>query len=138
MKVFWRVLLKLFILLLVAAAAAAGAIGWHAYQQSTPGYIIDQYLACLIDNDDEKAFELLDQSEETAMTQEEYAEALKGKRYSLSSGYTVSELQQRVDNNGNEYADFHAEFKNAEDEVQFEDDFVVKKQADTAFGIFDR
>lgn len=138
MKVFGRIIVKLMVVLLIAAAAAAGAVGWRTYQRSDPGYIMDQYLTCLIDNDSRKAYGLLDQSGEAVMTQAQYEEALTGKRYSLSSEFTVSELQKRTDNDGNEYVDFHAEFKSASGETQLEDDFVVKKQEGASFGMFDR
>ncbi len=138
MKAFTRILLKLILLLLIIAAAAGGAVGWRSYQRSKPGYVIDQYLAALIENDSKKAFELLDQSEEASMSEAEYAEALAGKQYSLSSSYTLDETQKRADSNGSEYVDFQVEFKDAEDKTQLAEEFTVKKQSEAAFGIFDR
>lgn len=138
MKAFTRVLLKVILFLLVVAVAAGGAVGWRTYQRSAPDYIMDQYLSLLVDGNDEKAYKLLDQSEEEGMSSEEFAEALKGKQYSLCASCTAEELQKRTDNDGNEYVDFHVEFKNAEDAVQSEENFTVKKQAKAAFGVFDQ
>lgn len=138
MKAFTRILLKLILFLLIVAAAACGAVGWRTYQRSAPDYIMDQYLSLLIDGEDGKAFRLLDQSEEDGMTQEEFAEALKGKQYGLCASCEAQELEKRTDNNGNEYVDFHAEFKDAEGAVQSEENFTVKKQAKAAFGVFDQ
>ena len=76
MKAFMRVLLKLILFCLVVALAAGGAVGFRTYQRSAPDYIIDRYLSLLLEDDSEKAFELLDQSEEDPMTAEKFAEAL--------------------------------------------------------------
>ena len=138
MKAFGRFLLKFFILLLVIAAASGGAIAWRTYQRSEPEYIMNQYLAHLIDGDTEKAFDLLDQSEEALMDKEEYAQALEGKQYGLNVSYSSSEVGRRTDNGGIEYADFHVEFKDAEEAVRLEEDFTVKKQAKAALGVFDQ
>ena len=138
MKAFTRVLLKLTLFLLIVAAAACGAIGWRTYQRGAPDYIMDQYLSLLVDGNDAKAYGLLDQSEDDKMTQDEFEEAVKGKQYGLCASYTAQELEKRTDNNGNEYVDFHAEFRNAEDAVQSEENFTVKKQAKAAFGVFDQ
>lgn len=138
MKVFKRILIKLIIFLLVVAAAGGGAAGWQAYRQSTSEYTIDKYLSHLIDNDSTKAYALLDQSEDGAITMSEYESVLTAKKYSLYAKYQADEVEKRRDNNGNEYTDFHVKFLNAGDEVQFEDDFVVKKQAAAVFGIFDK
>ncbi len=138
MKAFLRIMLKVFLLLLIIAAAAGGAVGWRTYQRSEPGYIMGQYLTLLLDNETEKAYELLDQSEGTVMSAAEYAEALSGKQYSLNASYTSDELEKRVDNDGNAYADFHVEFKDAEGNVQLTEEFTTKKQPKAAFGIFDQ
>lgn len=137
MKVWKRVLLKTVVFLLIMAAAACAAIGWRGTQQSTSDYAINRYLDLLIGNDVEKAYKLLDQSEEEQMNQEEYASALSAKKYSIYASYNVSELNNRRDSNGNEYVDFHAEFLNADGEVQLEEDFTVKKQSEPLMGIFD-
>ncbi len=138
MKAFSRILLKLLLLLLIVALAAGGAIGWRTYQRSNPNYIMDQYLQLLIENNGEKAYELLDQSEESPMNEAEYEEALAGKQYSLNAAYTFDEMEKRVDNDGSEYVDFHVEFKDAEDKVQLTEEFTAKKQAKAAFGVFDQ
>ena len=87
MKVFRRVVVKILIFLLVVAAAGGGAAGWQAYRQGTPDYAMDKYLSYLIDNNADKAYVLLDQSEDGSLTKSEYASALEGKKYSLYSGY---------------------------------------------------
>ncbi len=138
MSVFKRVFLKILFLLLVVVLAGGGAAGWQAYRKSEPEYAMEKYLSYLIDNSSEKAYELLDQSEDAAMTSAEYAEALEEKKYSLYSSYKVDEVEKRRDNEGKEYVDFHAEFLNAGDEVQLEEDFTVKKQAEPLFGVFDQ
>lgn len=138
MKVFRRVLVKVIILLLIVAAAGGGAAGWQAYRQSTPEYAVDKYLTYLIDNNAQKAYALLDQSEDGEITAAEYEEVLSAKKYSLYAKYQADEVEKRRDNEGNEYTDYHVKFLNAADEVQFEDDFVVKKQAEAAFGVFDK
>ena len=138
MKVFRRVVVKILIFLLVVAAAGGGAAGWQAYRQGTPDYAMDKYLSYLIDNNADKAYVLLDQSEDGSLTKSEYASALEGKKYSLYSGYKTEEMEKRRDSDGNEYTDYHVEFVNAGDEVQLEEDFTVKKQADPLFGVFDQ
>lgn len=138
MKAFTRVLLKLFLLLLVIAVAAGGAVGWRTYQRSAPDYTMDRYLSLLINGDDKKAYELLDQSEEELITAEEFSEALQGKQYGLIASYTAQELGDRTDNNGSEYVDFRVEFKDAEGTVQSEENFTLKKQAKAALGFFDQ
>lgn len=137
MKVVKRILIKTVILLLVIAAAGAGAASYRAYRQSTPEYAVRHYLSLLIDNNAEKAFTYLDQSEAQEMSLEEYKGALEAKRYSLYASYTVSETGKRRDSSGNEYTDYKAEFLNAADEVQAEETFTVKKQSNPVFGIFD-
>ncbi len=138
MKAFTRILLKIILLLLFIAAAAGAAIGWRSYQRSEPGYIMNQYLTALIENDSDKAFALLDQSEGITMDEAEYTAALEGRQYSLNSSYTLEETGSRTDNNGSEYVDFHVEFKDAEDKVQLTEELTAKKQAKAAFGVFDQ
>lgn len=79
MKVFKRVLIKFIILLFVVGLSGGGAACWQAYRQSTPEYSIETYLSKLIDNSSDKAYVLLDQSEDAALTEAEYAMALEAK-----------------------------------------------------------
>jgi hypothetical protein len=137
MRAWKRVLIKFVLLLLVITLAGGAAAGWRAYRQSTPEYVMEQYLSLLIDNNSEKAYELLDQSEDATMTAEEYAGALTAMKYSIYASYTVQEVEKRRDNDGNEYTDYHVAFQNAGDEVLAEEDFTVKKQAEAVFGVFD-
>lgn len=137
MKVLRRLLTKLVILVLVITAAGGGACAWQAYRQSTPDYRLEQYLSCLIENDTEKAYAMLDQSENEQITAEEYASALLAQEYSLYSGYNIKNGETSRDADGNEYEEYHVEFLNAANEVKLESDFTVKKQAEAVFGIFD-
>ena len=137
MKVLIRILTKLVILVLVIAAAGGGACTWQAYQQSTPEYTMEQYLTCLIENTPEKAYAMLDQSENETITAEEYADALLEQEYSLYSGYQLKNGETKRDADGNEYEEYHVEFLNAADEVKLEADFTVKKQEKAVVGIFD-
>lgn len=138
MKVWQRVIIKVIIFLLVVAAAGGGVAGWRAYQQSTPEYTMNRYLTLLIDASADKAYGLLDQSEEERLTSGEYASVVDAKKYGLYSSYKVDELETRRDNDGNEYVDYRAEFMDADDAVQATEEFVVKKQSETAFGVFDK
>lgn len=138
MKVLKRVLIKSVILLFVIALAASGAVCLRGYRQSTAEYAINSYLEMLIDNNGEKAFTLLDQSEDQVLTKEEYLGALEAGKYSLYSSFNVKEAEKRRDNNGNEYTDYQVEFLDASGEVQKEEDFTAKKQAEAVFGIFDK
>ncbi len=138
MSVWKRVFIKTVILAFVIVLFGGGAAGWQAYRQSTPEYAADQYIALLIENSGEKAYTLLDQSEDAAMTPEEYEAALSEKKYSLSSSYTISGSEKRRDQSGNEYVDYRTEFKDAEGAVQMEETFTVKKQTDLLFGVFDQ
>lgn len=138
MKVLKRVLIKLIILLCVIGVFGGGAAGWQAYQQSTPGYAIETYLSKLIADNSDQAYALLDQSEDAAMTAEEYAKATAAKKYSLYSEYNLYELEKRRDNDGQEYIDYKAEFLDAAQTVQLEENFTVKKQAEAVLGIFDK
>ena len=137
MKVLMRLFVKVLLLILVIAGAGGGACAWQAYRQSAPEAVVDRYLMCLIENDAENAYKLLDQSESTAMSSEEYAGALEAQDYILYSGYKIREGVVRRDSSANEYVDYHVEFLNAADEVKQEEEFTVKKQEDSILGIFD-
>lgn len=137
MRVLRRVLIKLFIFLLVVVVFGGGAAAWRAYEQSTPEYAVQNYLTMLIEDNSDRAYTLLDQSEDDALTIEEYKEALKARKYSLYSSFRTKAGETRHDENGNAYIDYHAEFMNAADEVELEDAFTVKKQSKSVFGVFD-
>lgn len=126
------------ILLCVIGIFGGGAACWQAYRQSTPAYAVETYLSKLIDGSSEKAYVLLDQSEDAAMTAAEYAKAAEAKKYSLYSEYNLFELEKRRDNDGQEYIDYRAEFLDAEQTVQLEENFTVKKQSTAVLGIFDQ
>lgn len=136
MKVWKRVLIKSVIFLLIVAAAGGGAAGFRAYRQSTPEYAADRYLTCLIENDAEKAYALLDQSEDK-LTQKEYEEALKAKKYSLYSSFKVEEQEKRRDKEGNEFVDYRVAFLDAAGETKAEETFTAHRQETAVFGIFD-
>lgn len=138
MTVFKRVIIKVIILLVVIGAAGGGTSAFIASRQSTPEYTMDQYLGYLIENDSERAYGLLDQSEDVTLTQEQYAEALTAKSYSLYSSYTMTEQETRRDENGNEYTDYQVEFEDAGGTVQAEETFTVKKQSQRVLGLFDQ
>ncbi len=138
MKAGTRIIIKMFILLLVIALAGGGAAGLRAYRQSSAEYTMDRYLDLLLANDSDRAYALLDLSEDGEMSGAEYAAALEGKQYGLYTECKAEEIAQRRDNDGNEYVDYHVQFLDAEGEVQLEDDFTVKKQSEPMFGIFDR
>lgn len=138
MKVLKRILIKSVILLLVIGFSAGGAACLRGYRQSTAGYAMNSYAEYLIDNNTEKAFALLDQSENEALTKEQYIEALQAGKFSLYASYQIKESEKRRDNNGNEYTDYHVEFLDAAGNVQKEEDFTAKKQAAAFLGIFDR
>lgn len=137
MRVLKRILIKLIILLFVVGLFGGGAAGWQAYRQSTSAYAIENYLSKLIDDSSDKAYLLLDQSEDTYMTAADYKMALEEKQYSLYSEYNMYEMEKRRDNNGQEYVDYRIEFLDAAQTVQLEENFTVKKQAEPIFGIFD-
>lgn len=138
MKVVKRILIKIVILVLVIGLSAGTAAGIRGYRQSTAQYAIDTYASYLIDNNTEKAYVLLDQSENDALTKEEYQQALQTGKYSLYASYEVKEAEKRLDQSGNEYTDYHVKFLDAAGEVQKEEDFTAKKQATAFMGIFDR
>lgn len=138
MKAWKRVLVKVLVLLLIVLVFGGGAACLRAYQQSTPDYAVEQYLDRLIGNEADKAYTLLDQSQDTPITSEEYAAALEARKYSLYSEYELEKGENRRDSDGNEYVDYHAVYLNADKETQYEEDLTVRKQADAAFGVFDR
>lgn len=138
MKVVKRILIKSVILLLVIGLSAGGAACLRGYRQSTAGYAMESYAAYLIDNNTEKAFGLLDQSENEVLTKDEYIEVLQSEKYSLYASYQIKESEKRRDNSGNEYTDYHVEFLDAAGKVQKEEDFTAKKQSSAFMGIFDR
>lgn len=137
MKVWKRILIKTVILAAVIAVSGGAAASYQAYRQSSAEYAVNHYLTLLIDNDQSKAYACLDQSEAEEMTADLYEKALDAKKYSLYSSYEVSQSEKRHDNGGNEYVDYHAQFKNAAGEVKAEEDFTVKKQAEQVWGLFD-
>lgn len=137
MKVLKRVLIKFIILVLVVGIFGGGAAAWQAYKQSTPQYAIENYLTKLIENKSDKAYQLLDQSEDAYISETDYSKALETKKYSLYSEYNLFEMEKRRDNDGQEYIDYRIEFLDAAQSVQLSEDFTVKKQAEPIFGIFD-
>ena len=138
MKVWKRILIKTVILAAVIAAGGGAAASYQAYRQSSAQYAVDHYLTLLIDNSQSKAYACLDQSEAEAMTVDTYEKALDAKKYSLYSSYEVTQSEKRRDNSGNEYVDYHAQFKNAAGEIKAEEDFTVKKQTEQIYGMFDQ
>lgn len=138
MKVFRRILIKVLILAVVICVSGGGAACYQAYRQSTAEYAMNRYLSLLVDNDAEKAFSYVDQSESQKISKTEYQSALDEKRYSLASSTKTEELQKRRDNNGNEYVDYQVQFLDAAGKVDLEETFIVKKQSDLVYGVFDR
>lgn len=137
MKVLTRIFVKLLILVMIIAGVGGAVAAWNAYQQSTPDDTMETYLSYLIDNKAEQAYAWLDQSEQKAMTEAEYAKALDAGDYVLYSGYRITKGDLRRGESGQEYLDYHVKFLNAADEVKLEDDFTVKKQSTPIFGVFD-
>ena len=136
-KVLTRILIKSLILLFILAVAAGGAAAYQGQRQSRADYTINRYLTLLLENDRERAWSLLDNSEGIALTEDEFFDAAEGKKYSIYASYDLKELEKRRDNNGNEYTDFHVKFYDAADELKAEEDFTLKKQSGRRFGIFD-
>lgn len=137
MKVVKRLLIKFVLLLLVIALGSGCAVAYRGYRQSTSEYAIDRYLTLLTDNNSEKAYTLLDQSDDLQLTKAEFTEAVSGKKYSLYSAFTVENGEKTRDSEGNEYAQYHVIFVNAANEVQAEEDITLKKQSEQRFGLFD-
>ena len=77
MRVVKRIVIKSVILLFVIALSAGGAAALRGYRESTAQYAMESYATYLIDNNTEKAFSLLDQSENDVLTEEEYVDALE-------------------------------------------------------------
>lgn len=138
MKVLKRILIKTVILAAVIAVGGGAAASYQAYRQSSAEYAVNHYLTLLIDNSQAKAYACLDQPEAEKMTVDTYEKALDAKKYSLYSSYEVTQSEKRRDSSGNEYVDYHAQFKNAADEVKAEEDFTVKKQTEQIYGLFDQ
>lgn len=136
-KVLTRVLIKSLILLFIVAVAAGGAAAYQGQKQSTANYTIDRYLKLLLENNSERAWSLLDNSEGIELTEDEFFDAAEGKKYSIYASYELEEHEKRRDNNGNEYTDFHVKFYDAAKELKAEEDFTLKKQSDRRFGVFD-
>lgn len=137
MKVVKRIIIKLLILLFVVAVGIGGAAVYQGQRQSTPDYTIDRYLTLLTENNSEKAFSMLDETDGISLTKAEFSEAVTGKKYSLYASFKATAQEKRRDSAGNEYADYHVEFLNAADEIQMEEDFTLKKQPEQRFGMFD-
>lgn len=137
MKVAKRIFIKLLILIVVVGLGGGGAVAYQGYRQGTSDFAVNRYLTMLTDNNSEKAYALLDQSGEIKLTKAEFAKALEGKKYSLYASFQAEAQEKRRDNDGNEYADYHVKFFDAADEIQAEEDFTVKKQAEPLFGVFD-
>ncbi len=138
MKVFWRVTGKTLILVLIVLVFGGAAYCMHGSRESSPQYAIDQYLSLLVDGNTNRAFQLLDQSENTQMSQEEYEDAVRESKYVLNDSFDAEELARRSGTNGEEYVDYHVSFTDASGAVAQEQDFTVKKQANARLGIFDR
>ena len=137
MKVVRRIIIKILILLFVVAVGSGCAAAYQGQRQSTPGYAIDRYLTLLIDNNSEKAYSLLDETDGIRLSKTEFLDAVSAKKYSLYASFQAVAQEKRRDSAGNEYADYHVEFLNAADEVQTEEDFTLKKQTEQRFGMFD-
>ncbi|MCD7885389.1 MAG: hypothetical protein LUI87_17055 [Lachnospiraceae bacterium] len=135
MKVFRRLLIKFIILVLVIIVFGGAACLVYNYPQSTPEAALEQYLELLTDNNLEKAYECLDQSENTVMTQSEYESAVKARKYVLYDSWQVEETSRRQGTNGESYVDFHVEFMNASGSTQIEGDFTVKRQSNEILGV---
>lgn len=137
MKVVKRIIIKLLILLIVIVIGGGCAAAYQGYRQSTSDYAIERYLSLLTDSNSEKAYSLLDQSENVDLTKSEFTEAVTGKKYGLYASFKAEAQEKRRDDDGNEYVDYHVSFMNAADEVQAEEDFTLKKQSEQRFGMFD-
>ncbi|MCD8104336.1 MAG: hypothetical protein LUF35_04885 [Lachnospiraceae bacterium] len=135
MKVLRRLLIKFIIFVLVVAASAGAACLIHYYPQSVPLSALEQYLQFLTDNNLEKAYERLDQSENTRMTQSEYETAIQTGKYVLYDSWEIEETARRQGTNGESYVDYHVVFLNSAGTSQTETDFTVKRQSDEILGV---
>ncbi|MCC8107404.1 MAG: hypothetical protein LIO99_15640 [Clostridiales bacterium] len=138
MKVFRRILLKLVILILVIVLFGGAAYVVHYWPQSSPGGALEAYLELLIENDTEKAYERLDQTESTVLSQTEYESAVQAWKYALCDSYRIEEISTRQGTNGESYADYHVEFLDSSEEVQLECDITLKEQSDAILGMLDQ
>lgn len=137
MKVVKRIIIKLLILLIVIAIGGGCAAAYQGYRQSTSDFAIGRYLTLLTEGNGEKAYSLLDQSEDIRLTRSEFTEAVSEKKYGLYASFTASSQEKRRDDSGNEYVDYQVTFMNAADEVQAEEKFTLKKQPEQRLGMFD-
>ncbi len=137
MKVFWRITGKALILVLVVIVFGGAAFCLNASRESNPDYAMDQYLSLLVEGNTRRAYQLLDQSENTQMSREEYEDAVLESRYVLNDSFEAEETASRNGTNGEEYVDFHVSFMDTSGTVTKEQDFTVKKQADARLGLFD-
>lgn len=138
MKVFRRILLKLIILIFVIVLFGGAAYVIHYLPLSSPQGTLEVYLALLAENDTEKAYEMLEQSEGTTLSQKEYETAVQAWRYALYESYQIEEISTRQGTNGESYADFHVEFLDSSDAVQLECDITLKEQSDAILGMLDQ
>ncbi|MCD7735419.1 MAG: hypothetical protein LUI07_00380 [Lachnospiraceae bacterium] len=138
MKVFRRILTKIVILALVLLLSGGAACIVHYYPQSSPESALNQYLTWLVENDIEKAFAQLDQSENTEMTQSEYEMAIQEGKYALYDSWQIEEVSARQGTGGESYVDYQVDFLDSDGTVQLEKDFTVKKQSDAVLGVLDQ
>ncbi len=138
MKAWKRVLIKSLILIAVILVFGGAAAFWQAGRQSTAEYAVSRYLSLILDNEAEKAYAVLDQSENQEMTLAEYSGALEAKKYTLYSSFEAEAGEKRRDSSGQEYLDFHVKYLDAAGEVQAEEDLTAKKQSEAVLGVFDR
>ncbi|MCD7956658.1 MAG: hypothetical protein LUG93_13125 [Lachnospiraceae bacterium] len=135
MKVFRRLLIKFIIFVLVIIVFGGAACLVYHYPQSTPESALEQYLELLTENNLEKAYERLDQSENTVMTQSEYENAVQARKYVLYDTWQIEETSRRQGTNGESYVDYHVEFVSSSGSTQMEGDFTVKRQSDEVLGL---
>lgn len=135
MKVFRRLLIKFIILALVVVFFGGASYLVHYYPQSVPESALEEYLTLLVESNTEKAFEQLDQSENTEMTFAEYEAAVLSKKYVLCDSYQTEEISSRQGTNGDSYVDYSVDFLDASGNVLAEETFTVKKQSEEIFGL---
>ncbi|MCD7819792.1 MAG: hypothetical protein LUH07_12210 [Lachnospiraceae bacterium] len=138
MKVFRRIVIKLIIFVLVVAVFGGAAYVKHYYPQSSPESALNQYLTLLSENNTEKSYDLLDQSENTEMTLEEYETAIQTGKYALYDSWQIEETGTRQGTAGESYVDYHVEFLDVSETLQMECDFSVKKQSDVLLGLLNQ
>ncbi|MCD8336469.1 MAG: hypothetical protein LUD18_04190 [Lachnospiraceae bacterium] len=135
MKVFRRLLIKFIILVFVVVIFGGAAYLVHYYPQSVPESALEEYLTLLVAGDTEKAYEQLDQSENTQMTLAEYETAVQSKKYVQCDSYQLEEISSRQGTNGDSYVDYNVSFLDASGAVLMEGSFTVKKQSEEIFGL---